>query len=86
MASAKPIVATAVGENPLVMLPGETGLMVPPANPAALAEGLRTLLHGPQLRTKMGQAARMRYQELFTVRHMIATHERLYRELVGANS
>ena len=85
MASAKPVVATSVGENPLVMLPGETGLMVPPANPAALAEALRTLLHDPELRGRMGQAGRARYQELFTVQHMIAAHERLYRELAGAS-
>jgi glycosyltransferase involved in cell wall biosynthesis len=84
MASAKPVVATSVGENPLVMLPGETGLMVPPANPAALAQALRTLLHDPPLRIRMGQAARARYQELFTVQHMIAAHEQLYRELAGA--
>jgi len=84
MASAKPVVATSVGENPLVMLPGRTGLMVPPADSAALAEALRALLHDPGLRGRMGRAARMRYKELFTVQHMVATHERLYRELVGA--
>lgn len=85
MASAKPVVATSVGENPLVTLPGETGLMVPPANPAALAEALRTLLHDPELRGRMGQAGRARYQEHFTVQHMIAAHEKLYRDLVGGS-
>lgn len=85
MASAKPVVATSVGENPLVMLPGETGLLVPPADPAALAEALRTLLHDPKLRDRMGLAGRARYQELFTVQHMVATHEQLYRELAGAS-
>jgi glycosyltransferase involved in cell wall biosynthesis len=86
MASAKPVVATSVGENPLVMQPDKTGLMVPPADSAALAEALRTLLHDAELRARMGQAGRARYQELFTVQHMIASHERLYRELVGATS
>lgn len=85
MASAKPVVATAVGENPRVMLPGETGLLVPPANPAALADALRTLLHDPALRLRMGQAGRARYQGGFTVRHMISAHEKLYRELAGAS-
>ncbi len=84
MASAKPVVATSVGENPLVMLPGATGLMVPPANPARLAEALRTLLHDPELRVRMGQAGRARYQQLFTVQHMISAHEKIYRELAGA--
>jgi glycosyltransferase involved in cell wall biosynthesis len=84
MASAKPIVATAVGENPLVMLHGQTGLMVPPADPAALADALRSLLHDAEYRKRMGAAARARYEQLFTVQHMIAAHEQLYRELMGA--
>jgi glycosyltransferase involved in cell wall biosynthesis len=82
MAAGKPMVVTAVGENPHVVLPGETGLVVPPADPVALAESLRRLLHDEDLRNSLGRAARARYEAQFTVRHMIEAYERLYDELV----
>lgn len=81
MAAGKPMVVTAVGENPHVVLPGETGLIVPPANPVALAESLRRLLRDEALRNGFGRAARARYEAHFTVQHMIEAYERLYDEL-----
>lgn len=81
MAAAKPLVVTSVGENPHVVLADETGLVVPPADPGSLANGLRRLLREVDLRDKLARAARARYQDLFTTRHMIAAHEELYREL-----
>jgi glycosyltransferase involved in cell wall biosynthesis len=83
MAASKPMVVTSVGENPLVVVHGTTGLLVPPASPAALAEGLRTLLRDAALRHEMGRAARFRYEQLFTVQHMIAAYESLYDELMS---
>lgn len=81
MAAQKAMVVTSVGENPHVVLNEETGLVVPPANPAALAEGLRRLLRDRDLRQRFAHAARRRYEQAFTVRHMIAAHESLYGEL-----
>lgn len=82
MAAGKPIVVTTVGENPHVVLAGESGLTVPPADALALANSLLQLLHDKNMRTRLGQAARARYEDQFTVRHMIEAHERLYHELV----
>jgi glycosyltransferase involved in cell wall biosynthesis len=84
MAAAKPMVVTTVGENPHVVLAGETGITVPPANAQALADALRRLLRDPALRAKLGGAARNRYEALFTTRHMIQAHEALYAELANA--
>ena len=83
MAAGKPMVVTRVGENPHVVIDGETGLMVPPGDPQALANGLRTLLRDAGMRQRMGHAARRRYEARFTTRNMINTYESLYRELVG---
>jgi glycosyltransferase involved in cell wall biosynthesis len=81
MAAQKAMVVTSVGENPHVIINGETGIVVPSANPAALAEGLRRLLHDRDLRQRMALAARRRYEQACTVGHMIAAHEKLYAEL-----
>lgn len=83
MAAAKPMVVTTVGENPHVVLGGETGLTVPPANPQALADALRRLLRDPALAGQFASSARKRYEDLFTTQHMVRAHEALYSELAG---
>jgi len=81
MAAGKPVVVTSVGENPFVVANEHTGLTVPPGDSAALAQSLQRLLHDPELRRTLGQAARLRYAETFTVQHMIAAYESVYRDL-----
>ncbi len=53
-----PVVASAFGGFPEVVRPGETGLLVPPQHPSALAAGIRALLDDPARRSAMGQAGR----------------------------
>lgn len=86
MAAGRPMVVTAVGDNPRVVLHGQTGLVVPPADPVVLADALRKLLRDGELRSRLGKAARARYWERFTLQHMVDDHEMLYRELVNASS
>lgn len=83
MAAGKPTVVTSVGENPHVVVSGETGLVVPPADPAALAEALRALLRDPGRRAALGRDARRRYEQRFRVEHMVAQYQRLYLEILG---
>jgi rhamnosyl/mannosyltransferase len=83
MAAGKPTVVTSVGENPHVVVPSETGLVVPPADPAALAEALRSLLRDPVRRAALGRDARRRYEQRFRVEHMVAQYQRLYLEILG---
>ena len=65
-AAGVPVVATAVGGTPEVVADGETGFLVPPGDPAALADKLLCLLRDPALRSRMGAAGRRRMRERFT--------------------
>jgi glycosyltransferase involved in cell wall biosynthesis len=83
MARALPVVATDVGGNPEIVGDGETGFIVPPADPAALAAALGKLLQAPELAREMGAAGRRRVEQRYRVGHMVAAVERLYDELLG---
>lgn len=78
----KPIVATDVGGIGEAVSNGETGLLVPPENPAALAEAIKTLLDDASLYERMKKAARRRYEQLFSLEKMVHTTRTVYRELV----
>lgn len=75
-----PVVGTAVGGVPETMQDGVTGLLVPPHNPAALAEALETLLANPDLRRQMGDAGRqlIRQYGLFSPERTADQVERVY--------
>ena len=85
MAAGVPVVATNVGGNPEVVIDGETGLLVPPKNPAALAEAICRVLLTPGLRQSFGQAGRRRVLEQFSNERMVRTVERLYGDLLEAS-
>ena len=82
MAAAKPVVATAVGGVPEVVVDGQTGLLVPPRDPEALAQAIITLLRNPGRARAMGEAGRKRVLEHFTVERMVAETERVYQALL----
>jgi L-malate glycosyltransferase len=85
MAAAVPVIATNVGGNPEVIVHGETGLLVPPRNPSALAEAICTVILTPGLRQSFGQAGRRRVLEHFSNERMIRTVERMYGDLLEAS-
>jgi glycosyltransferase involved in cell wall biosynthesis len=60
---ARPVVATAVGDLPAVVEHGVSGLVVPPEDAAALADGLLRLLNDPTEAQRMGEAGRARSVE-----------------------
>ena len=66
MACGRPVIGSAVGGITFTIADGETGFLVPPRNPAALAERLQFLLDQPELITRMGKAARARVEREFT--------------------
>ena len=82
MATGLPVVATAVGGTPEVVVDGVTGLLVPPRNSEALAQAIAQLLADPELRRRMGQAGRERVEQLFSVEQMVRKTEALYEELL----
>ena len=66
-ACAVPAVATAVGGTPELVVDGLTGLVVPPGDAGALARALERLLREPALARRMGEAARLRAEQRFSV-------------------
>jgi glycosyltransferase involved in cell wall biosynthesis len=65
-----PTVAARSGAFPEVIRDGETGLLVEPDDPVALADALRRLITDPDLRLRLGDAARARVAACFTVEQM----------------
>jgi glycosyltransferase involved in cell wall biosynthesis len=65
MALGRAVVATDVGGNRELVTPGETGLLVPPGDDAALAQALESLLAHPELAYNMGRRARARVEAEF---------------------
>ncbi|HEU4724047.1 MAG TPA: glycosyltransferase, partial [Candidatus Eisenbacteria bacterium] len=63
MASGLPVVATRVGGIPEIVADGETGILVPARDPAALAGAMRRLAADPALRARFGEAGRARARE-----------------------
>jgi glycosyltransferase involved in cell wall biosynthesis len=83
MACAVPIVATTGGALPEVVgRDGETGLLVPPADPSALAAALGRVLDDPELRERIGAAGRQRTLERFTWRRTAEGTVEHYRALL----
>ncbi len=84
MACERPVVASAVGGIPEVVVPEVTGLLVPPADPLALAAALNRLLRDRALATRMGKSGRARVEELFSWEAIARKTLSLYEELVAA--
>jgi glycosyltransferase involved in cell wall biosynthesis len=82
MALGKPVVVTRVGGLPEVVKDGRDGFLVPPGNPGALATRIIEVLGDPQLRERLGQAARRRAED-FDVRTSVRRSEDAYEELTG---
>jgi glycosyltransferase involved in cell wall biosynthesis len=66
MAHAKPVIATPVGGTPELVADGETGLLVPPRDPAALADAIRSLLADPDRARELGRAGHERAAREFS--------------------
>ena len=81
MACGVPCAVTDVGDSAFIV--GETGLVVPPRNPEALAQAWKKLIQmGPEGRQKLGEAARKRILENFNLPDIVASYEALYKEVV----
>ena len=72
------MVASRVGGLPEIVAEGETGLLVPPEDPSALAEALRALIRSPQRRRELGKAARARAVDRYDWQRCALAMERLY--------
>jgi len=82
MASSLPIVATRVGGIPELVTDGENGLLVAPADPAALALAIQRLAENPGESIQMGLRGRERMEKQFTLERKISETEKLCSLLV----
>ena len=82
MACGVPCVVTDVGDSAVIV--GETGRVVPPRNPRALADAWQDLLSlGPDEKARLGIAARRRIERNFSLRDTVAAYEGIYEELAS---
>jgi glycosyltransferase involved in cell wall biosynthesis len=82
MASGKPVVATKTGGSPEIVIDWETGLLVPPRDPAAIAEAVLRLLRQPGMAASMGAEGRRQATERFSIEEHGRTIRRLYEGLL----
>jgi glycosyltransferase involved in cell wall biosynthesis len=83
MALGRPVVATAVGGTPELVADGETGLLVPPRDVAALTAALKRVLDDEGLRNRLGEAGKRRVAERFSseamTRDVLAVYDEVTR-------
>lgn len=83
MACGKACVATDVPGSRDIIEDGVSGLLVEPENAMALAEAIQRLIEDPELRDRMGKAARLRIEKHFSIEKEVAAHEKLYEEMMA---
>jgi glycosyltransferase involved in cell wall biosynthesis len=86
MACARPVVAAdAGGTGELLGRDGTTGVLVPPADPGALAEAVSGLFADPDRRHALGEAARRRIETEFPLERMVGDYEQALAEVLGGS-
>jgi L-malate glycosyltransferase len=81
MACGKPVVGTTAGGIPEVVAEGETGLLVAPRDPRAMADAITRLLSDRALRERMGAAGLARVRERFSAETMVKNTLAVYEQL-----
>jgi glycosyltransferase involved in cell wall biosynthesis len=81
MACEVPVIATTAGALPEIVVDGETGITVPPADPYALSIAIRRLLSDEALRRRLGKAGRKRVEQNFTWEKTAKETLQVYEEL-----
>jgi sugar transferase (PEP-CTERM/EpsH1 system associated) len=84
MATGVPVVASAVGGNPELIVAGENGALVPPADPARLARELEHYVRQPDLGPRHGRRGREMVEARFSLTGMIERYLSLYDSLLQA--
>jgi glycosyltransferase involved in cell wall biosynthesis len=83
MAAGLPVVATSVGGTPEVVTNGETGLLVPPSDPQALADAIQKLIENPSLSREIGQAGKRHCQQNYDIDRIVKEIDSLYRQYIS---
>lgn len=83
MAARRPVVATAVEGAEDLVVPGETGWLVPPKAPDQLAEALLEAVDDPESSRRMGRAGRARVEADYSVNRVVSLYDELWRRILG---
>ena len=86
MALGVPVIASAAGGNPELVVDGESGILVPPREPAAMAAAIRRLLTDPALAARLARAGRERVETAFSSEIRLDRIESLYTRLISERS
>jgi glycosyltransferase involved in cell wall biosynthesis len=78
-----PVIGTDIEGHPELIVEGETGLLVPPRNPDALAQAILRMLENPTRAKAMARAGRKRVEAQFSMTQKVQRTEALYRRLLG---
>jgi glycosyltransferase involved in cell wall biosynthesis len=81
MACGLPVIATAVGSNCDLVVHGQTGTVIPPDDPAALARAIAALAASDALRKSMGMMGRDRIEKVYGINKMVQAYSELYHDL-----
>lgn len=81
MSLKKPVIATSIGGNPELIINKETGLLIEPKSPKAIADAIIQYKHSPDLREKMANQGYNYIASEFTVEKTVEQTLALYREL-----
>jgi glycosyltransferase involved in cell wall biosynthesis len=84
MAMSLPVVATNIGGSLDQVVGGITGMLVPPGDPVRLADAVEKLMSDPELCRRMGDAARERIRQHFSLLEMTDRVERLFDETIAS--
>jgi len=85
MAAGRPCVVTDVGGNALLVAGDDPcGMVVPAADPAALAAGIQRLARDSELRQSLGQRARIRHRQTYSTEVMVRRYEQMYLEGISS--
>lgn len=83
LAAGRPIVATRTGGIPEVVIDGQTGLLVPPGDAAALGKAIQTVLDSPALAHRLGTTGRQFVEQNFDLGVQLHQTMSLYHDVVG---
>ncbi|HHW16480.1 MAG TPA: glycosyltransferase family 4 protein [Methanothermobacter sp.] len=82
-ACGKPVIGSRVGGIKYVIRDGETGLLVPPGDPEALADAIRRLIEDPEKAEIIGQNGRKMVEKNYTWKRSAEMTERVFMELIN---
>jgi glycosyltransferase involved in cell wall biosynthesis len=83
MAARKPVIATAIGGTPEVVVHRRTGLLIPPGNSLAIANAIRQLLDDAPLAERLAAAGRVRVEREFSSEVMTQRVTHIYDQVLN---